>query len=203
MVWQREASCSGGKCCTFHYSGPVSCSSLGRQRCLYLPCRQSFCVCVSLGYGQSRFVWWALCIYEPEQTFTGASDSSQGGGREGRGHHAQPWLPIMCHRLGIQNWHIAREKWPVGLEIPALPGSPPAVSSPHLPPMRSRQKSPGLSLWTFSHLRIHLSGHSCICRQCLNTSPPRSPPDSHAQCFPDISIRVSMKHLEHKSEAEL
>lgn len=131
----EEAGCAGSKCGCAHCSGPVSCSNLGRQCHLYLSCSPSFCLCLSPDCRQLKFVCWALCIYEPEQTFTSANNSSGGGRGERLQHQAQPWLLTGCHRPGLQTWHTARRKRPVGLETPALPSSLPASSLfPHLPP---------------------------------------------------------------------
>lgn len=119
-------------------SGPVSLSSLGRQRHLCLSRAQSFCMCLSpdgrqLGLcgGQYAFMsqskhLLALIIQlgEEEEEDCGTSTALS---------------PDRVSQAWGADMHTANRKWPVGLETPALPGSAPATSlSPCLPPMRSR-----------------------------------------------------------------
>lgn len=54
-----------------------------QQRHLCLLCAPSFRLGLSPDGRQLRFVRWALCIYEPAQTFTSTNHSSGGGGGEG------------------------------------------------------------------------------------------------------------------------
>lgn len=80
---QREAGCLGSKCrMQFPFQWPHFLQQPQATASFISSTHGLFCVCMSLNYRQLRFVWQALRIYEPEKTFTSASNSSRAEGEQ-------------------------------------------------------------------------------------------------------------------------